>query len=67
MQTQTGILAQTIQQDRIRGYADPSHLHRSQMERTGAQGPSIRKLFAGSILRFVRTEASGPALTRYAF
>jgi len=67
MQTQTGILAQAIQQDRIRGYADPSRLHRSEMTRTDAQAPSIRKLLAGSIIRFGRPSVSGPALARHAF
>ena len=67
MQTQTGILAQAIQQDRIRAYADSARLHRSAIESTGAQAFSIRKLLAGSIIRFGRPQASGPALARHAF
>jgi len=67
MQTQTGILAQAIQQDRIRGYADPSRLHRSEMSRTSARTSSIRTLFTRSIPRAARPAASGPVLARSAF
>jgi hypothetical protein len=67
MQTQTGILAQAIQQDRIRAYADPSRLHRSDIDRTGAQAFSIRRFLAGPIARLARRSTSGPVLARHAF
>jgi hypothetical protein len=67
MQTQTGMLAQAIQQDRVRGYEDPSRLHRIEMTRSTARASSPRKLFARSILRFGRPTGSGPILARSAF
>jgi hypothetical protein len=67
MQTQTGMLAQIIHEDRVRGYEDPSWTHRSEMTRTTAQASSPRKLFTRSILCFGRPTGSGPILARSAF
>ena len=67
MTTLQGMLAQAIHEDRIRGYEDPSRLHRIEVTRTTARASSPRRLFTRSILRFGRPTGSGPVLARSAF
>lgn len=45
MQTQTWILAQTIHDDRIRGYADRSRQHRFKAVVTTSRTEQVRSLF----------------------